>query len=151
MTPSFVAIRPLTIRRAAIGFAVALAAVAGGCAGDSTGGLFATGALGESPAATPVKASVDPVCVSMSSQIDGLRKEGTVDRLEKAADGKSKSVEVQRTALAKQTQLNKLNADFIAKCGPALPKSAVTAAAAPAQPAVPVAAPAAKLACRALR
>ena len=138
MTLSFAPALPTrTLRQTAFAASIAFAAIAGGCANDgSSGGLFTTGALGDAPAATPAaKVTADPVCVSLSSQIDSLRREGTVERLEKAADGKTPAVNVQRAALAKQTQLNKLNADFIAKCGPALPKSSVTASlATPAQP-----------------
>jgi hypothetical protein len=138
MTVSFTSARSvLNVRRAALSLSVVFAAAAGGCANDGgMGNLFSTGALGDAkPAVMEAKASADPVCVSMASQIDGLRKEGSVERLEKASDGKSAAVNVQRSALAKQAQLNKANADFIAKCGPNLPKTAMLAA-----PVAPVAA-----------
>lgn len=122
-----------TPRRTSLGFAIALAALAGGCANDGTN-IFQTGSLAQ-PAAVAAPAKPDPVCVTLASQIDALRKDGTVDRLEKAADGKTTAVSVQRAALGKQAQLNKLNADFIAKCGPAMPQAATAPAAAPAQPA----------------
>ena len=135
-------------RSAAIGLVLTAAAAAGGCANDGgAGGLFSTGSLGEPVQTAAVsKPAADPMCVTLASQIATLRKDGTVERLEKAADGQGASVKVQRTALAKQTQLNKANADFIAKCGPALPKPAMTAAAAPAiaAPASPAVATAAK-------
>ncbi len=124
----------MSLRRPALLAALAIAALAGGCAGDG-GGLFTTGSISE-----PVpmaKAAVDPACTTLASQIDGLRKEGTVDRLEKAADGKTSTVSVQRASLSKQAQLNKANADFIAKCGS---KSTVAALAAPAAVAAPAAA-----------
>ena len=142
MTVSFASVRSAhTVRRAAIGLSVVMAAAAGGCASDGgSGGLFSTGTLGDAkPSVTEAKANADPVCVSMASQIDGLRKEGSVERLEKASDGKTSVVNVQRAALVKQTQLNKANADFIAKCGPNLPKSAMAAPVAPATPVKPVA------------
>jgi hypothetical protein len=123
-------IMPLNLRRPALLTAMAFAAVAGGCANDGPG-LFTTGSLSE-PAAVVTKASMDPACVALASQIDGIRKEGTVERLEKAADGKTTTVNVQRASLTKQAQLNRANADFIAKCGPKLPKSTVAAATAPA-------------------
>ena len=127
-------IMALNFRGAATALAIASAALAGGCANDGgAGGLFSTGSLSDpAPAITAAKANPDPMCVTLASQIEQLRKEGTVERLEKAADGKTASVTVQRAALGKQTQLNKANADFIAKCGPNLPKSAMTAVAAPA-------------------
>jgi hypothetical protein len=144
MTVSFTSARSvLNVRRAALSLSVVFAAAAGGCANDGgMGNLFSTGALGDAkPAVMEAKASADPVCVSMASQIDGLRKEGSVERLEKASDGKSAAVNVQRSALAKQAQLNKANADFIAKCGPNLPKTAMLAApVAAATPVKPVAA-----------
>lgn len=122
-------------RRTTVAIAIVFAAIAGGCASDSSS-FFTTGSLIEP---TPVIAPApkpDPACVSLSAQIDALKKEGTVERLEKAADGKTQAVNVQRAALAKQAQLNKLNADFVAKCGPTIPKAATTAAAAtPQQPA----------------
>lgn len=109
----------------------ALAAIAGllaaGCANDGT---LTTAAITPKPAESKV-AAVDPACATLASQIDTLRKDGSVERLEKAAAGKGKSVEVKRDALAKQAELNKANAEFQAKCGPKLP-AATTAQAAPA-------------------
>lgn len=120
------------IRRAAIGVSIVIAAAAGGCANEGgIGSMFSTGAISEPVAVKPV---VDTACVSLQSQIDAVRKEGSVERLEKAADGKTPAVNVQRAALAKQSQLNKLNADFIAKCAPNVPKSTVAAAPTPALP-----------------
>jgi hypothetical protein len=77
-----------------------------------------------------VASKVDPVCVSLSGQIETLRKESAVEGLEKAATGKGTSVKVKRTSLAKQAELNKANADFQTKCGPVIPKPQ-TAQAAP--------------------
>ena len=129
-----------TMRRAALCSTMALAALAGGCANDGGGNFFSngfsTGALNDSVKPVAAKPAVDPVCVSMASNIEKLRQDGTVDRLEKAADGKTSDVKVKRASLVTQAQLNKANSDFIAKCGPNLPKSTVAAAA-------PVAAPAA--------
>lgn len=136
----------LNVRHAALGLAFALATAAGGCSGDGGPGLFSTGALGEAPAGAQVKAAVDPACVSMAAQIDKLRQDGSVGRLEKAADGRTPDVTVKRATLVTQAQLNKANADFIAKCGPALPKTAATAAATPAPAAAPGAKSAAKVA-----
>ena len=143
MTVSFAsACSPLALRRAALGLSVIVASIAGGCASDGGigGNLFTTGAIGDGKPAMEAKASADPVCVTMASQIDGLRKDGSVERLEKAADGKTSVVNVQRAALAKQSQLNKLNADFINKCGPNLPKTAAVVAPAAAAPVKPAAA-----------
>jgi hypothetical protein len=116
---------------------LALGLLAGGCASDG-GGLNSTASVAPVAAAKVAMApKVDPVCVSLNSQIDNLRKESAVGALEKAATGKAKIVKVKRSSLAKQAELNKANADFQAKCGPAIP-TAQTAQAAPAA-AVPAA------------
>ena len=106
---------------------LALAAAGGGCAGNNS--MLSTASV------TPDKVAVaapknDPACVSLASQIDTLRKEGTVDRIEKAAVGKTANVQMKRASLAKQAELNKANADFQTKCGPQIPKPQ-TAQAAP--------------------
>ena len=109
-----------------------------GCSSDGSG-LFSTGSLNSTAAVVPAPKAAEPkfsqACVSMANQIEGLRKEGTVDRLEKAAAGKSENVQVKRASLSKQADLNRANADFVAKCGPALPRTAVVAP----TPATPVA------------
>jgi hypothetical protein len=107
---------------------LAFGMLAGGCASDGSG-LMSTSSVGADKVAAAPKA--DPVCVALTGQIDALRKDGAVDGLEKASIGKSASVKVTRASLAKQAELNKANADFQAKCGPAMPK-AQTAQAAPA-------------------
>ena len=108
---------------------LALTAAAGGCA--QNGSMLSTASVTpdkEKIAMTAPK--IDPACVALSNQINTLRSEGTVDRLEKAAAGKTANVQVKRASLAKQIELNKANADFQTKCGPAIPK-AQTAQAAP--------------------
>jgi hypothetical protein len=126
-------------------FAPLAAALAlGACAGDSMPNLFQTASVAptaeQTAAATPQRTSrIDPACVTLAGQIDTLRKEGTIERLEKVATGKGDNVQVKRTALAKQTELNKANAEFQTKCGPRIPQQA----AAPASPTLPSAAVAA--------
>jgi hypothetical protein len=61
------------------------------------------------------------VCVSLASQINTLKGDGTIERLEKAADGKTVKVSVKRSALQKQAELNKAYADFQTRCGPKVP------------------------------
>ena len=84
----------------------------------------------------------DPACVSLASQIDGLRKEGIADKIEKASQKKYKMTTAE---LVKADQLNKSNADFQTKCSnykptmaaaPAVstPAAATVASAAPAKP-----------------
>ena len=123
---------PRTITTSAL---FALAAFSAGCANDGSNALSTASVAPDKVAQAP---KVDPACVSLASQIDTLRKEGAVERLEKAAEGKTSSVQVKRASLAKQAELNKANADFQAKCGPQMPK-AQTAQAAP--QAAPAAAP----------
>ncbi|MEQ1650254.1 MAG: hypothetical protein ABL898_16870 [Hyphomicrobiaceae bacterium] len=96
------------------------------CAQDGTG-LISTGTLGSQAAVTETKAPVDPQCLTLATEIDTLKNEGSTARLEKVADGKSGTVSVKRASLAKQAQLNKANADFITKCGPNLPRTAAVA------------------------
>lgn len=99
---------------------IAVAALAAGCSAD---GNTALSTASVAPEKTNVAAKVDPACVALSSQIDTLRNEGSVDRLAKAAEGKSASVQVKRTSLAKQAELNKAYADFQTRCGPKIPAS----------------------------
>jgi hypothetical protein len=125
---------------------VAAALALGACAGDSMPNLFQTASVAPSAeqtaAATPPRASrIDPACVTLAGQIEGLRKDGSIERLEKVAAGKGDNVQVKRTSVAKQAELNKANAEFQTKCGPRIPQQAM-APAVPA-PVVAAAAPAA--------
>jgi len=102
-----------------------------GCAAD--GSLIGADAI--TTASVPQQAraqapKVDPVCVALAAQIDGLRKEGTVGRVEQAASGKTKTVSIKRASLAKIAEFNAANAEFQAKCStisPAKPQVAATA------------------------
>lgn len=96
-----------------------------GCASDGTG-PFATGSLANEGDKTAA-AKVNPACVELGSRIDSLRKEGTIGRLEKAADGKSSSVQVKRSALAKQAELNKAYAEYQDKCSTLMPRAQTAA------------------------
>ncbi|MFN0218119.1 MAG: hypothetical protein ACKVP4_04795 [Hyphomicrobium sp.] len=115
----------------------ALAAAVSGC--SNSGAPLATASVAPDK---PVVAQprVDPACVALASQIDTLRAEGTVERLEKAAAGKTANVQVKRASLAKQAELNKANADFQTRCGPAIPR-AQTATMAPPSGVTPSASP----------
>jgi hypothetical protein len=123
---------------------IALAAVLAGCASD---GGMSTGSV---QPLSNAEARVDPACVTLASQIDTIRKDGTIERLEKAAAGSGGNVQVKRTAIQKQAELNKLNADYQTKCGTTTPSKSTTAAAMPAvgapTAATPMVAPAAKAA-----
>jgi hypothetical protein len=109
-----------------IALAVLAAGLTCGCADGSN--LLSTQSLAETTAA-----KTDPVCVSLASQINTLKGDGTIDRLEKAGDGKTVKVSVKRSALQKQAELNKAYADFQTRCGPKVPAQT----AAQAQPAAP--------------
>jgi hypothetical protein len=98
---------------------IAVAAVlAGGCA--NSGLDLSTASVTTEKTVTAQK--TDPVCVSLATQINALKGDGTIERLEKAASGKSAKVAVKREALQKQAELNKANADFQTRCGPTIPK-----------------------------
>lgn len=99
-----------------IALAVLAAGLTCGCADGSNLGL-STQSLGPDNTA----AKTDPVCVSLASQINTLKGDGTIERLEKAADGKTVKVSVKRSALQKQAELNKAYADFQTRCGPKVP------------------------------
>jgi|SRR5437762_1520188 len=89
-----------------------------GCANDGTTNLFTTGALGTSETAA-AEAKVDPACVSLVSRIEGLRKEGVADKIEKAA---AKKYKMTNADLAKADQLTKANAEFQLRCSTITPR-----------------------------
>lgn len=90
---------------------------------------------------------VDPACGNLAVEIDGLRREGVADKVERAA---AKKYKMTAADLAKANMLNKANGEFQAKCSTlprpvAMPeqKAPAAAAAAKAVPAAVKAAPAA--------
>src|SRR5262245_9608571 len=106
------------IRAAAKALALAGAALAlAGCAGDGSDNIFTTGALGTSAA----EAKLDPMCVTLASRIETLRKEGIAEKIEKAA---AKKYKMTQSDLNKADQLTKANADFQLRCSTIMPKSA---------------------------
>lgn len=114
--------------------AAAVAVLLAACASDGSGMLSTasvTSSSADAPAVTAARPKADPQCVALASQIDALRREGTIDRLEKVAVGKTENVQVKRSALAKQAELNKANVEFQIKCAPRIPTT--QEAAAPAQ------------------
>lgn len=94
-----------------------------GCAGD--GALLG----GMTTASVPDSPKVDPVCVSLTTQIEGLRKDGIAEKIEKAATKKYKMTAADMT---KADQLTKANAEYQTRCGLRTPAPAATEAAAPA-------------------
>ncbi|RUO99024.1 hypothetical protein [Hyphomicrobium sp.] len=92
--------------------AVVAAALVGGCA--NSGFDLSTSSIAPQAAAKP-----DPICASLTSQINALKSDGTIEKLEQASEGKTSKVSIKRTALQKQAELNKAYAQFQTRCGPA--------------------------------
>ncbi len=114
-----------TMTLAALGCALSLA----GCASDGSGLSLTTGSVNNKATTKQAKVQVSPVCVALISQIDGLRKEGTPERIQKVALGKSETVVVKRSALAKVSELDKANAQFQSQCSAYTPAQLRSAAA----------------------
>ena len=66
---------------------------------------------------------VDPACIALTSRIEGLRKEGIADKIEKAS---AKKYKMTQADLGKADQLTKANAEFQARCS-TLSRPATTA------------------------
>jgi hypothetical protein len=90
-----------------------------GCAADGSSNFFTTGALGTSETAAAPESRVDPVCVTLASRIETLRKEGIAEKVEKAA---AKKYTLTKADLGKADQLNKANSDFQQRCSTITPK-----------------------------
>ncbi len=97
-----------------------------GCASDS----LLSGPNGSITTTSALTAPANPVCLSLSSQIDTLRAEGVAEKIEKAA---AKKYKMTTADLAKADQLTKANADFQSKCS-TLPAKPATASVGPANP-----------------
>ena len=120
----------MLVRSMMISVLAAGTALLAGCADNTS--LFGNSSnlttASVAPAAAP---KADPACATLATQIDGLRKEGIADKIEKAA---LKKYKLTTAELSKADQLNKFNADFQGKCSNYKPVMA-SAAAAPAMPA----------------
>lgn len=100
------------IRASSFALIAASGLVLAGCASESGGGIGSM--FGPTTTASiPEKPKVDPVCVTLTSQIEGLNKEGITEKIEKAAARKYKMT---RTDLNKVAQLNRANSEFQLKC-----------------------------------
>lgn len=100
-----------------------------GCAQDGTlapSGINTASVEQHAPAAQTAKAN--PACVTLVSQIEALNKDGTADKVAKAA---AKKYKLKTTDVAKADELNKANAEFQAKCSD-YPPNATVASPAPA-------------------
>jgi hypothetical protein len=106
--------------------ALILAALAlTGCA--ATDNLFTTGALG-----SPPEPKIDPACVTLASRIEGLRREGVAEKIEKAA---AKKYKLTQADIAKADLLTKSNAEFQLRCSTIMPAPGQVSAATSATPA----------------
>lgn len=83
-----------------------------GCAADGSNALTTASV----PPKTVQAPLVDPACLALQNRIALIRSEGTVDRVEKAATGKTKTVVIKRAALSKVAELNQANAEYQARC-----------------------------------
>lgn len=102
----------MLVRSLIISTLLAGSALLAGCA--DTPSLFGNSANLTTSSVTPTAASkADPACTTLTSQIDGLRKEGIADKIEKAS---LKKYKMSTAELVKADQLNKANADFQTKC-----------------------------------
>jgi hypothetical protein len=90
-----------------------------GCAADGSSNFFTTGALGTTETAAAPESRVDPVCVTLASRIETLRKEGIAEKVEKAA---AKKYTLTKADLSKADQLNKANSDFQQRCSTITPR-----------------------------
>ena len=96
-----------------------------GCSGEGTDGIF-TGSLANNTQNAPApEARIDPICVSLVSRIDTLRREGVGDKIEKAA---AKRYKMTSADLGKVDQLTKANAEFQMRCSTITPSNTATQA-----------------------
>jgi hypothetical protein len=91
-----------------------------GCAGEGGDGLFTTGSLTGQQTASAPESKVDPVCVTLVSRIEALRREGIGDKIEKAA---AKRYKMTQADLGKADQLTKANVEFQQRCSTVTPKA----------------------------
>lgn len=115
------------------------AVLVAGCAENST--MFDGSGLTTSSVTAPEPAKADPVCTTLATQIDSLKKEGIAD---KVAQASIKKYKMTTADLAKADQLNRTNTEFQTKCSTVKPAQTAAAAAAPAQPIAPAVAKADK-------
>lgn len=115
--------------------AIVATLIIAGCAQDGT---LTTGALNPSitgpQTADGPDAKSDPVCLTLASQIDALKKHGVAEKVSKAA---AKKYKMKAADLAKADELNKANAEFQSRCSN-YPAAADVAAATPTEPAADV-------------
>ena len=119
----------MAIFNRAASLALALAGlVLAGCSGEGTDGIFTGSLANNTQNASAPEARIDPVCVSLVSRIDTLRREGVGDKIEKAA---AKRYKMTSADLGKVDQLTKANAEFQMRCSTVAPNTAQAPAAPP--------------------
>ena len=106
-------VRIKSVKTAMSAMTLASAMIIGGCA--NSGNSLTTASLNQAGKQASAQ-TVNPACISLTAKIDNLRKEGTMDRLAKVAQGKGRATMVKRSALAKAAELDRANAEFQAKC-----------------------------------
>ncbi|MGF1651576.1 MAG: hypothetical protein ACFCUN_14120 [Hyphomicrobiaceae bacterium] len=128
------------------------------CVGVASAACSTDGVLTTSSVPPAIEAPrADPVCQALAADIDRIRSDGTIGRLQEASTGRTTTVSVKREALARLAEFDRLNSDYRAKCskpGIIIPAPSVTtatgapvaaqtasAAVAPAATPVPAAAP----------
>ena len=95
-------------------------ALLAGCAGGGIDNVLTTGALGnQSQTVKTAEPKVDPACVSLAAQIDGLRRDGIAEKIERAS---LKKYKMTQGDLAKADQLFKANAELQMRCASFAPK-----------------------------
>jgi hypothetical protein len=96
------------------------ALIAAGCAQDGT---LTTGGLNTSSIdQAGAQGKSDPACLTLAAQIEALNRDGTVDKVSKAAEKKYK---LKTEDLAKADELNKANTEFQTKCSAYPPRPVV--------------------------
>jgi len=90
-----------------------------GCANDGT---LATGGLNTSSIDQTGASKQDPACLTLAAQIEALNRDGTVDKVSKAA---AKKYKLKTEDLAKADELNKANTEFQTKCSAYPPRPVV--------------------------
>lgn len=80
----------------------------GACSADGTflGSPITTGSIQSAQ-------NIDPACVKLTAEINGLMEEGVAEKVEKAAASKYR---LKKADLAKADRLNKANAEFQDRC-----------------------------------
>ncbi len=100
--------------------AIFVALIAAGCAQDGTltTGGFNTSSIDQAGA----QAKSDPACLTLAAQIEALNRDGTIDKVSKAA---AKKYKLKTEDLAKADELNKANTEFQTKCSAYPPRPVV--------------------------